>query len=61
MEVEVAREKDAVKTKMQKMFKKKWFVQVQDKNAPIIGPILKLKSESLAAKVGKRDFEATDG
>ena len=40
---------------------KKWFVEVRDKNAPINAPMLKLKSESLAAKLGKSDFEETDG
>ena len=46
---------------MQRKLKKKWFFEVRNKNAPTNGPMLKLKSESLAGKLGKSDFKATDG
>ncbi|XP_023314333.1 tigger transposable element-derived protein 6-like [Trichogramma pretiosum] len=40
---------------------KKWFVKVREKKAPINGPLLKIKAETLAEKLGKKNFKATDG
>lgn len=40
---------------------KEWFTCVREKDARVNGPLLKMKAEQLAQRMGKQDFVATDG
>lgn len=40
---------------------KTWFFQVRDKDARVNGPLLRQKAEQLAMKMGKNDFQASQG
>lgn len=38
-----------------------WFENVRERDAPVNGPLMQQKAESLAAEMGKKDFVATNG
>lgn len=40
---------------------KDWFTLVREKDARVNGPLMKMKAEDLAKKMGKEDFKATSG
>lgn len=39
----------------------KWFTHAREKDVRLSGPVLREKAEALASKLGKDDFEATEG